>query len=115
MNQKNLDYLKDQLKYTGFGEEMEGKLSAQLAEQKAEFTLTHQAEFGKDVSLSTLHFKKSEQNDMYFFNSYTVALKKLEEKEAEELEQEFDIIKHLRVRLDNIEKTLAEMRDLLKK
>ena len=41
--------------------------------------------------------------------------KKLEEKEVEELEAEFDIVKHLKTRLDNMEKTLEEMRDLLKK
>lgn len=91
MNQKNLDFLKDQLKYTGFGEEMEGRLTVQMAEQKPDFVLTHQAEFGKDISLATLHFKKSEQNDMYFFNSYVVALKKPEEKEV--MQQTFYINK----------------------
>jgi hypothetical protein len=79
MNQKNLDFLKDQLKYAGFGEDMEAKLKSKMAEQKPEFTLTHQVDFGKDSTLSTLHFRKSEQSDMYFFNSYNVALKKMQD------------------------------------
>ena len=31
---------------------------------------------GKDIVVATLNFKKSEHTDMYFFNSYKVALKK---------------------------------------
>lgn len=40
--------------------------------------------------------------------------KKLEEKAIEEIEKEFDIISHLRIRLDNIEKTLIEIREKIK-
>lgn len=75
MNEKNFDYLKNQVKFTGFGEGHEGELKEKLAAQEPRFTLFHQEAFGKDSTLSTLQFKKSEESDMYFFNSYTLGLK----------------------------------------
>lgn len=40
--------------------------------------------------------------------------KKLEEKALEEIEKEFDIIKHVQIKLESIEKTLSEIREKIK-
>jgi hypothetical protein len=82
MNQKNFEYLKDQVKYSGFGESLENDLKTNLQKQPAEFSLHHQATFGKDQVNSELHFKRSTQSDLYFLNSYEAELKKENQKEA---------------------------------
>jgi hypothetical protein len=76
MNEKNFDYLKDQVKYTGFGDSLEAPLKANLSKTQTEFRLPHQANYGQDEMSSSLHFKKSAQSDMYFFNSYSASLQK---------------------------------------
>jgi hypothetical protein len=75
MNQKNLEYLKDQVKYTGFGDALENELKDNIQKNIPEFKIMHQAKFGNDTTEATLHFKRSEQSDMYFFNSYNLSLK----------------------------------------
>ena len=87
MNEKNFEYLKDQIKYTGFGEGLESELKAKMQKEEPNFTLNHNAQYGNDTALATLNFKKSDQSDMYFFNSYKVELQKENSKEA--LEQTF--------------------------
>ncbi len=76
MNQKNLEYLKDQLKYTGFGEELQSKLAENLQKAQNEFSIKNTASYGKDELSVTLNFKKSTNSDMYFFNSYKAELQK---------------------------------------
>ena len=39
MNQKNLDYLKEGLKYLGFGEGLNEKLTENVSQQKDQFQL----------------------------------------------------------------------------
>jgi hypothetical protein len=92
MNEKNFDYLKDQVMYTGFGEALEGELRQNMEQLKPEFKLQHDAFYGDDSRLSAeLSFRKSEQSDLYFFNSYKVNLQK--EGTEESLEQTFYINK----------------------
>lgn len=74
MNEKNLNYLQAQVKYTGFGEGLESQLAEHIKSGAQEFSLTHQAFYGKDEATATLHFKKSSQ-DNYFFNRYDLAVK----------------------------------------
>ena len=76
MNQKNLDYLSDQVKYTGFGDTLQTQLAENIKKQLPEFSLQHQQIFGKQETVTALHFKKSPTSDMYFFNSYQVSLAK---------------------------------------
>lgn len=76
MNQKNVEYLKDQLKYTGFGEGLENALVENIQKGNPEFKLDHEAKYGTDTVQTSLNFKKSEQSDMYFFNSYDMDIKK---------------------------------------
>lgn len=92
MNQKNFEYLRDQVKYTGFGDNLENDLKENLQKQPQEFTLYHNAQYGNDQAAISLNFSKSNQSDMYFFNSYKVDLKK--ENTAENMEQTFYINKN---------------------
>lgn len=91
MNEKNFDFLKDQIKFTGFGQALEAALKENLAKAQTEFRLQHTTQYGKDEMSSSLHFKKSNQSDLYFFNSYTATLKK--ENEAQQVKQTFYINK----------------------
>ena len=92
MNEKNFEYLKDQVMYTGFGESLEGELRQNMEQLKSEFKLQHDAFYGDDTRLSAeLSFRKSEQSDLYFFNSYKVNLQK--EGSEQSLEQTFYINK----------------------
>lgn len=86
MNQENFDYLKNQVKFTGFGEGLESQLKAKIEGLQPEFTLQHMAEYGTDKVNATLHFRRSDEKEMYFFNKYDMSLKK---NEGEEIKQTF--------------------------
>ena len=76
MNEKNLKYLKDNLKYMGFGEKLNADLENGLKEGKPEFQLKlNEKMFQGNMELN-LHFKQSPSSDMYFFNSYEARLTK---------------------------------------
>jgi hypothetical protein len=97
MNEKNFEYLKDQVKYTGFGDALEAELKEKMQKEESNFTLTHNAKYGNDTATATLNFTKSKESDMYFFNSYKVELQKENSKEA--LEQTFYINKNSNITL----------------
>jgi hypothetical protein len=96
MNVKNLEYLKEGLKYLGFGDKLNADLENRIREQPAEFKLKLAGEFNrgdfKDHVGYTLDFKKSDQTDMYFFNRYQATLKN--EDPALEKSQTFYITKN---------------------
>jgi len=75
MNEKNLDYLVNQLKFTGFGEGHRDELKEKMEKQEPQITIFHQADFGKDKTVATLQLNKSGETDMYFFNRYDLMLK----------------------------------------
>ncbi len=87
MNEKNYDYLSKQLRNTGFGEELNELLKEKMQKQEAQFTLTFQKDYGKDQTVSTLHFKKSEESDMYFYNRFSLMLQS--EKHPDAIKQTF--------------------------
>lgn len=91
MNQKNFEYLRDQIKYTGFGEGLENDLKKKIQEGNPEFKLAYETKYGNDTVNATLNFSQSKQSDMYFFNSYQVNVQK--ENSAEAMEQTFYINK----------------------
>lgn len=91
MNEKNFDYLKEQVKFTGFGEGMENALKDKMQKGETDFTLKHNVRYGADFVEATLNFKKSDQSDMYFFNSYNMSVEK--EQSKEKLTQTFYINK----------------------
>lgn len=75
MNEKNLEYLKDNLKYQGFGDTLNPELENQLKKGAEEFSLAFKTEVNKREMEATLHFRKSDSTDMYFFNRYDSRLK----------------------------------------
>ena len=76
MNNENLQYLADNIKYMGFGENHKTELEKSMAEGKAEFQLVHRAEINKKPFEATMNFRKSDSTDMYFFNNYHASLEK---------------------------------------
>ena len=77
MNEQSFDYVKNQLFYLGFGEEIAKPLRVNMEQDLAEFTLPHTRKFGQDETSSVLHFSKGDQKDkdMTFFNRADVTLK----------------------------------------
>lgn len=91
MNQKNFEYLRDQIKYTGFGEGLENDLKQKIQKKNPEFKLAYETKYGNDSVNATLSFSQSKQSDMYFFNSYQVNVQK--ENNSETMEQTFYVNK----------------------
>lgn len=79
MNEKNLNYLKDSLKYLGFGDKLNKDLEENIKEQPKAFKLELIGEFNtgdrKDKVSYAIDFKKSDQSDMYFLNRYQATLR----------------------------------------
>lgn len=76
MNNENFQYLSDNLKYMGFGENLKPELEKNLQEGKGEFQLHYKAEINKKPFEVTMNFRKSDTSDMYFFNNYHASLEK---------------------------------------
>lgn len=76
MNNENLQYLTDNIKYMGFGETLKADLEKNMSEGKGEFQLHFKAEINKKPFEATLNFRKSDSTDMYFFNNYYASLEK---------------------------------------
>lgn len=79
MNVKNLEFLKESLKYLGFGDKLNADLEKNIEQQPAEFKLNLAGEFTREGQKErvdyALDFKKSDQTDMYFLNRYNATLK----------------------------------------
>lgn len=74
MIEKNLDYLKTNVRNHGFGEALGPEIEAQLARGATEFSLQYKTEVNKREIEATLHFGKSDKTELYFFNKYDVRL-----------------------------------------
>lgn len=79
MNTQNADFLKDKLKYLGFGDKLNAELEKNINTGKERFEISAQAEFQKGDKKEKvdylIDFSKSKQNDMYFVNKYQATLK----------------------------------------
>lgn len=84
MNNENFQYLSDNLKYMGFGENLKTDLEKNLNEGKADFQLHYKAEINKKPFEVTMNFRKSDSTDMYFFNNYHASLEKSNGEKAEQ-------------------------------
>jgi len=78
MNQENLKFLHDRLKYLGFGEDspLNQELTKQIEAEVKEFQLYTEAYFDDGYSRmeAKLYFVRSVNTDRYFFNKYDVLL-----------------------------------------
>lgn len=86
MNVQNFDYLKDSLKYLGFGEQLNEALNKKMAEGLTEFSITHRTEINRKPFEAALHFRKSDSTDLYFLNGYSASLQR---SNGEKIEQSF--------------------------
>ena len=84
MNNENFQYLSDNLKYMGFGENLKQDLEKNLNEGKADFQLHYKAEINKKPFEVTMNFRKSDTSDMYFFNNYHASLEKGKDEKIEQ-------------------------------
>jgi hypothetical protein len=86
MNENNLEYLQNNLKYLGFGESLNPQLKQaiekELPDIKLQFEINMPAQNAKDKPELAdsmryeLDFSKSKETDMYFFNKYSASLQK---------------------------------------
>jgi hypothetical protein len=77
MNNENLSFLRDNLKYLGFGGKLQlnEQLELLMDQDLKEFQLDTEAFFDDDHKMeATLYFRRSNQGDMYFFNKYIARL-----------------------------------------
>jgi len=86
MNEKNFEYLKDNVKYMGFGEKQNDTLEQHLKEGKESFQMKFTADINKKPFEAALQFRRSDNSDMYFFNSYHASL---ERTNGEKVDQTF--------------------------
>ena len=86
MNEKNFEYLKDNIKYLGFGENLSSELEKNLKSGALEFQLTFSSEINRKPFSAILSFKRSENTDMYFLNKYQASLQR---NNGEKLEHTF--------------------------
>ncbi len=86
MNQQNLNYLKENLKYMGFGESLYPVLEKNIQQRFPEFVLKLHLDMNRKPFDVDLHFRKSDNSDMYFFNSYSASLQR---SNGEKVEQTF--------------------------
>ncbi len=77
MNNENLEYLSNQLKFLGFGEGLAKQLEEKMKEGNPEFSLNDSREYDKDKMEAVIHFRHSVKDgkDNYFCNSYIATLK----------------------------------------
>ena len=114
MNTNNLEFLQNGLKYLGFDEKLGIELAKNISEGKADFQLKEQKSYGNDKMDTSLHFRKSDTSDMYFFNKYEANVRK----NSEDIAQTFYIEKNKGVTLKeayNLLSGRAVNKDLLNK
>lgn len=86
--QKNLSWLKDNLKFLGFGEDIwhSQQLDLLMTKQVTEFQLYSEEYYDEDSKLETrLHFRRSAKNGWYYFNKYDALLRLGGDPEADRL------------------------------
>ena len=91
MNTQNLEFLQSSLKYFGFGDKLNEELKKNIEQQKGEFQLHLQIPHFNNKMDYTLHFKKSDSTEMYFFNRMDAKLQN--GKPEEEKSQSFYVNK----------------------
>ena len=77
MHEQNYDYLRKQLKFTGFGDHLQRELRTKMSARPANpsFTMLFRTEIGEDPVEALLQFRKSDDSELYFFNRYGLQVK----------------------------------------
>jgi hypothetical protein len=76
MNPENLKFLQDRLFYLGTEKKLFPELEKNMAAGKPEFSLPFSNQYDQDKLNVNLHFRKSDQTDLYFLNRYDATLQK---------------------------------------
>lgn len=74
--EKNFEFLRDQIKHAGFGENLEYTLREKMEQNQEKFSINFEKEYGNDKVDASLNFKKGTEGDLYFFNTYDLKLTK---------------------------------------
>ncbi len=74
MNTENLNYLKDAIRYHGFGEKLHADLENHIATGEAHFQLRFAEPVNGKSFEALLSFRRGDNSDMYYFNSYKAKL-----------------------------------------
>jgi hypothetical protein len=85
MNEQNVEYLKNNIKYLGFSDSVFPELMKNMENRFPEFTLTHTRDYGNEKLEAKLHFSKSQTSDMYFANNYLATLTKSNQEKLSQL------------------------------
>lgn len=78
MNNENLAFLQDSLKYMGFGDlhSLNEQLGQHIAREAKDFQLFTESYYEDDYKLEgALYFRRGDKSDMYFFNKYDALLR----------------------------------------
>ncbi|HEU4633475.1 MAG TPA: hypothetical protein VFS22_05800 [Flavisolibacter sp.] len=86
MNELNFQYLKNNIKYLGFGENLTEVLVKKLKEGLPDFSITYRTAMNRKPFEAALHFRKPDSVDLYYLNSYSACLQRTN---GERLEQTF--------------------------
>lgn len=78
MNTQSMQYLKDQVKYMGFGDKADKAIEEALKKGDKEFRIPLQLNYGGEKVHYDLSFKQGEKGDLYFFNNYRAQIEKAE-------------------------------------
>lgn len=79
MNEENFDFLKNQVKYSGFGDGLENLLKTEIQKEQPAFAIEHKPGFDNADFKATLFFRRSEESGMVFFNRFEAELKQKDE------------------------------------
>lgn len=74
MEKTPLDYLKDRVKFQGFGEKLFAELELQVLSGAKEFKLPYAKGENENKLEAVLHFKRSDTTEKVYFNSYDLKL-----------------------------------------
>ncbi len=75
MQEENVEFLKNNIKYLGFGEEIGEQMVSKMEAHYTEFILGTSSIYNDKRIEYDLHFSQSEQTGRYFFNRYEARLK----------------------------------------
>ncbi|HLX92996.1 MAG TPA: hypothetical protein VKR32_15030 [Puia sp.] len=75
MEKTNYEFLCENLRFLGFGPELQADLKQKIDQKKPAFELSYRSEFDQEIVNCTIYFAKSINSDRYFLARYELSLK----------------------------------------
>jgi hypothetical protein len=85
MNEQNVEYLKNNIKYLGFSDSVYPELMKNMENRVPEFTISHSRDYGDEKLEARLHFSKSKTSEIYFVNNYQATLIKANQEKVSQM------------------------------